>query len=127
MKLENLIINKTYLPRLKTDTLFELPMGSFDYSGVYDSAVRFVMEHQSKNTTLWKTFVDEFKNPVDAADGGWRGEFWGKMMRGAAWVYKYTKNEELYAILEESVRDLLSAEDSDGRFSTYVKEKEFSK
>ena len=126
MMIENLISNKTYLPRLKTDELFELPMGSFDYSGEYDRAVRFVMEHQSKNTMLWKTFVDEFKNPVDATDGGWRGEFWGKMMRGAAWIYKYTKNEELYAILEESVRDLLTAEDADGRFSTYVKENEFT-
>ena len=87
--------------------------------------MRFIAEHQSKNTTLWRTFVEQYKNPVDATDAGWRGEFWGKMMRGATWVYKYTNDEELYAVLEESVLELLSAQDAEGRFSTYVKEKEF--
>ena len=125
MNFKPAITNKTYLPRLKTDKLFELPQGSFDYTGEYDRAVRFVAEHQSKNTILWRTFVEQYKNPTDASDGGWRGEFWGKMMRGATWVYKYTLDSELYTILENSVRELLDAQDSEGRFSTYVKDKEF--
>ena len=125
MNFKPTIANKTYAPRLNTDKLFELPPASFDYTGEYDKAVRFIAEHQSKNTTLWRTFVEQYKNPVDATDGGWRGEFWGKMMRGATWVYKYTADDALYEILEESVRELLTAQDSEGRFSTYVKEKEF--
>ena len=125
MNFKPTITNKTYLPRLKTDKLFELPVGSFDYTGEYDRAVRFVAEHQSKNTVLWRTFVEQYKNPVDANDGGWRGEFWGKMMRGAAWAYKYTADAELYSILESSVCQLLEAQDGYGRFSSYAKEKEF--
>ncbi len=120
------ITTKTYLPRFNTDELFELPAGSVSYTGEYDRAVRFVAEHQSKNTRLWSVFVEQYKNPIDADNGGWRGEYWGKMMRGAAWVYKYTGDAELYSILENAVLDLLKAQDADGRFSSYVKENEFS-
>ena len=31
---------------------------------------------------------------------GWRGEYWGKMMRGASMLVKYTKNEDIYKILK---------------------------
>lgn len=119
-------INKMYTPRLATDALFELEAGSFSYCGAYDAAARFVEAHQSKNSTLWKTFVDQYRFPVDARDGGWSGEFWGKMMRGACWIYKYTKDAELYSILEAAVRDLLTAQDGLGRFSSYELEHEFT-
>lgn len=119
-------IGKMYAPRLKCDTLFELAPGSFDFSGVYDAAARFVESHQSKNTALWRAFVGQFRFPVDEAVGGWSGEFWGKMMRGACWIYKYTMDDELYSIIEDAVRDLLTTQDEYGRFSSYKKEKEFT-
>lgn len=117
--------NPMYKGRLETDAMFEMAPFSFDYSGEYDRAAKFVEAHQSKNTKLWKTFVEQFRFPTDADDGGWSGEFFGKMMRGACWIYKYTGDEELYAVLEETVRDLITTQDSEGRISSYVKEKEF--
>lgn len=126
MILNDCIANAAYAPRIKTDALFELPMGSFSYTGEYDRAVRFVEGHQSKNELLWKTFVNQYRLQNDAQNGAWCGEYWGKMMRGAAWVYKYSVSDELYEILEASVNDLLDAQEPSGRFSTYKSELEFT-
>lgn len=120
------IENKTYIPRLGTDMLFEAEAGSFSYTGEYDKATRFVESHQVKNTTLWKLFVKQYKIQIDSDNGGWRGEYWGKMMRGACWVYKYTLDSELYSILEDAVRDLMTAQEENGRFSSYKQDKEFT-
>ena len=46
-------------------------------------------------------------------------------MRGACFTYMYTKSETLYGVLEASARDMLTAQDSLGRFTTYSVEKEF--
>ena len=119
------MLHPMYKTRGATDKLFELPGGSFAYTGTYDSAVRFVSAHQSKNKLLWETFVEQFRLQPDGESGGWNGEFWGKMMRGACRVYSYTKDAELYAILEGSVLDLLSAQEENGRFSTYKQDVEF--
>ena len=64
---------------------------------------------------------------MDDPDKGWRGEYWGKMMRGAAFVYAYSRDPELYAILAETVRDMMSAarENEGGRISSYGKDHEF--
>ncbi len=119
------VLHSMYKTRGATDALFELPRGSFSYTGVYDAAVRFVGEHQSKNKLLWETFAEQFRLQPDGIDGGWNGEFWGKMMRGACRVYSYTKDAQLYEILEASVLDLLSAQEANGRFSTYKQDVEF--
>ena len=120
-----MVKNDMYKTRMETDSLFELPAGSVSYQGVYDAATRFVQEHQSKNTVLWQTFTEQFRLQKDSEDGGWNGEFWGKMMRGACRVYAYTQDAALYEILHRSVLDLLSAQEENGRFSTYKQDKEF--
>lgn len=114
-----------YGVRVRTDAMFQLPAGSFDYTGEYDKANRFVERHQLLNEELWKNFVEMFRIRPDAENRGWKGEYWGKMMRGACWTYKYTQNPELYKTLKASVLDLLSTADDDGRISSYVREKEF--
>ena len=119
-------VNPMYRGRIETDAMFEMAPFSFDYSGEYDRAAKFVEAHQSKNATLWKTFVEQFRLQVDSNDGGWSGEFFGKMMRGACWIYKYTADEALYSVLEETVRDLITAQEENGRISSYAQEKEFT-
>ncbi len=47
------------------------------------------------------------------------------MMRGASFVYSYTKNEKLYEILSQTVSDMLDSADEDGRISSYAKNHEF--
>ena len=47
------------------------------------------------------------------------------MMRGACLTYHYLPNDELYAVLYDTVKGILDAQDADGRITTYPKEQEF--
>ncbi len=89
------------------------------YGGSVEDAVVHVLKTQLKDRALWKQFVDVFRLKADEKDAGWRGEFWGKTMRGACGVYAYTADEELYGILKETVLDLLSVQDIRGAFTSY--------
>ena len=111
--------NTAYAPRKNTDKLFPLPQGSASWEGVIDAVNRRIAKQDIFKPELWKCFVDQFRNLVDGGNNLWRCEFWGKMMRGACMTYQYTCDKELYAILEDSVKDLLSAADERGRISTY--------
>ena len=91
---------------------------------IHDTAV-FLQKEQLTDRKLWKRFVDQFRNGIDGENRGWRGEYWGKMLRGAVLVYQYTRDEELYAVLTETVRDMLTAVEPDGRVSSYSREREF--
>ena len=94
-------------------------------TGLVNAAAVFFQEKQLKDRNLWKKFVDVYRIRPDSANLGWRGEYWGKMMRGGVLVYEYTQNEELYEVLTESVRDMLTTIEIDGRVSSYTAEKEF--
>ena len=93
--------------------------------GVADWAAKFLQTEQLKDRAQWKKFVDVFRLRPDAEDHAWRGEFWGKMMRGGCLVYEYTKDGELYDVLTETVKDMLTTADDDGRVSSYIREQEF--
>lgn len=95
------------------------------FEGIMDRTMRFVEELQLTDVVLWKRFVEQFRLHTDSDDAGWRGEYWGKMMRGACFVYSYTKNEVLYEILSQTVRDMIESVDQYGRISSYTIEKEF--
>ena len=117
--------NSVNYSRLETDKFFADYENRYSYSGILDKTYKFIEEFQLTDKELWKRFVQQFREDADAADRGWRGEYWGKMMRGAAFVYTYTKNEKLYEILEETVEDMISAADELGRISTYPQDNEF--
>ena len=93
--------------------------------GIANAAALFFQKEQLTDRALWAKFVDLFRTQPDAENQGWRGEYWGKMMRGGALVYAYTRDEELYDVLTESVRDMLTVAEPDGRVSTYIREEEF--
>ena len=96
------------------------------YNGRADWAVNFLLDEQMKDRALWAKFVQQFRDQIDGDDRGWRGEFWGKTMRGAALIYEYTKDEEFYQILTETVKDLLTVAEEDGRVSTFKRDIEFT-
>lgn len=116
--------NTARFPRIKSDNFFSFDQIRADYNGVVDDAFRFVEDNQLLDVELWKRFVQQFKEDADY-EGGWRGEYWGKMMRGACFVYAYTKNPQLYDILANTVRDMLSAQEPNGRISSYGVSHEF--
>ena len=95
-------------------------------TGLVNFAASFFQEEQLKDRALWKKFVDQFRTLADTPNFAWRGEYWGKMLRGGSLVYEFTRDEELYDVLTETVRDMLTVADSDGRVSTYDRETEFN-
>ncbi len=95
------------------------------FVGVFDQAVKYVCENQLYNKNLWRKFALQYSFSPDNG-GSWKGEYWGKMMRGACYICNYTKDEKLYAILKDSVVDLLQYQDGQGRFSTYSPDREFT-
>ena len=102
-----------------------LAPGAVRLSGKPEEFARFVEEKQLLKRDVWAHFVEVFRTDADIQDNGWRGEYWGKMMRGASLTYRYTKNPALYDVLTEAVRGLLASQKSDGRIVTYGEEHEF--
>ncbi len=82
-------------------------------------------EEQLRQRKLWAKFVDQFRLHTDSQNNGWRGEYWGKMMRGGVLVYQFTHDEELFFYLTETVRDMLTVAEPDGRVSSFERESEF--
>lgn len=118
--------NPVYSGRKDKDEMFLLPKGSVKFRGIFDEAIRFVSENHCKNKHNWILFAEQFKSNVDDEAHAWRIEYWGKMMRGAAFTYAYTGDRELYDMMEETVKDLLSTQDELGRITTYSVEQEFN-
>ena len=83
------------------------------FPGMYEELVSFIEEFQLLRSDLWERFVQQFKEDSDY-DAGWRCEYWGKMMRGACFVYSYSQNPRLYEVLTATVKDLLSPQDELG-------------
>ena len=109
----------------ESDRLFPV-VGRAAFGGVLAEAVDFICREQLMRPELWHEFVSQFTFCPDDENNGWRCEYWGKMMRGAAFVYAYTRDEALYRVLEDSVREMLATEDSLGRISTYSPAAEFA-
>lgn len=107
------------------DVLLSNPLREARFGGVFQKSVDFINKSQIKDVELWKRLIRQFTFPADDADSGWRIEYWGKMMRGAAAVCAYSHDAELYAILRDAVLGLLDTQDGLGRITTYSVEKEF--
>ena len=115
------------MPRLGTDKLFNSSDTIASYNGRIENAFDFVMKNQLLSPDTFKRFVSQFKMEDADFEGGWRGEFWGKTMRGACFVYSYNRDKELYSILRDTVIDMMGAgrESEGGRISTYARSHEF--
>ncbi len=96
------------------------------FGGVLAKAIEFIRENQIMDVALWQKCVEQFRIHPDGEKRAWRGEYWGKMMRGACMIQACTYDDELYRVLEDSVCDLLTTQDELGRFSTYTVELEFN-
>jgi len=95
------------------------------FQGLADKAARWLQKEQLMDRAQWAKFVDVYRTQPDADNQGWRGEYWGKMMRGGALVYAYTHDEDLYQVLTETVCDLMTTAEEDGRVSSYARGGEF--
>lgn len=103
-----------------------LPNGVAKYEDKTHENAWFILQKQLKDREVWKKFVKVFHDKADVEDNGWRGEYFGKMMRGACLTYRYYPDKELYDILYDTVKALLAAQDKDGRITTYTKDCEYN-
>jgi len=108
------------------DRLFLTWEMSSKLEGVFADAVQYIADKDLKRTELWKKFIQVFHEKQNVEDWGWRCEYWGKMLRGAAWIYGYNHDAELYKIMEATVEEMLEAEDEFGRITTYTLDVEFN-
>lgn len=111
-------------PRLKTDVFFVDEANRYQYTGFVDGAIRYIEDFQLLRPDLWQRFVQQFRADSDY-ENGWRGEYWGKMMRGACFTYAYTRDAALYDMLTQTVADMMESQDADGRISSYGRHHEF--
>lgn len=95
------------------------------YGGIFKDTVRFFERNQICEVDLWRKFVEQYRIDADAK-GGWRCEYWGKMMRGSCMIVEYTGDDNMYLTLENAVRDMLTTQQESGRFSTFPVENEFT-
>ncbi|MBQ9083142.1 MAG: glycoside hydrolase family 127 protein, partial [Clostridia bacterium] len=116
--------NTANYPRLKTDTFFVDEANRYKYTGFVEGAIRYIEEFQLLRPDLWNRFVMQFRADSDF-NAGWKGEYWGKMMRGACFNYAYTRDQELYDTLTQTVSDMIDSQDPDGRISSYGRNHEF--
>lgn len=93
--------------------------------GRLKETIDFIKENQLYDEELWTLAAEQFGSGLDSENEGWRGEYFGKLMRGACLICKYTADEKLYKILTSAVRLLLTKAESDGRLSSYSRDKEF--
>ena len=106
--------------RLRPDTY-----ANYRFEGVLADTLAFTKQSQLMSVDHWTRFVNQFRTDADAAKRGWRGEYWGKMMRGACFVCATTRDPELFAVLRATVEDMLTASDATGRISSYSVETEY--
>lgn len=110
--------------RMNGDVMFADRENLWRFEGHINDVFGFVNRRQLCRPELWERFVLQFRTEPDS-DGGWRGEFWGKMMRGACFVYRAEKDSALYAVLEKTVCDMIASADENGRISSYSVDREF--
>ncbi len=103
-----------------------MDMAKLQWTGVAHEAFVSMQDKYAKDELLWKLLVKPFRELPDGGRNTWKGEFWGKFMRGSALICAYTQDDGLYAVLENSVRDMLTTQDELGRFSSYTVETEFN-
>ncbi len=110
---------------MKNVTLQFPKAGESKLYGYAGKMIDYTVDAQLLDEETWALFVNQFRIKSDRDDNGWRGEFWGKMMRGGALTYRATKNEKLYSVLAKTALDLISTQQENGRITTYGEGKEF--
>ncbi len=95
------------------------------YRSYQNELALFVMQDQLLNAHLWERFVAQFSEQIDGSNMGWRGEYFGKMLRGGCLTYRYTGSCALYRVLAHAVEAMLAVQEEDGRISSYARDCEF--
>lgn len=79
--------------------------------------IRFIVDKEYLDKDKYHLFASQFQLHSDI-NGSWKGEYWGKFLRGACECYKATLNPKVYKNIEESVFEMISYMENDGTLSS---------
>ncbi len=85
--------------------------------GYAGSLIRFIVDKEYLDKDKYHLFASQFQLHSDI-NGSWKGEYWGKFLRGACECYKATLNPKVYKNIEESVFEMISYMENDGTLSS---------
>jgi DUF1680 family protein len=96
------------------DQQYPLAPGAVRLSGFLENDIQNSAGHWNKGVVPYAEFADFFRN-------GRRqfalGEMWGKAVRSGCMFYRYTQDSELKRILEATVKDIMTTQQSNGSIS----------
>lgn len=96
------------------DQLYPLPAGAVKLDGFFENYIQNSIQHWNMGDLPYDQFVDFFRNgrPQFAL-----GEMWGKAVRSGCMFYRYTGDQQLKRMMEETVNDLLTTQRENGSIS----------
>ncbi len=94
-------------------------------SGYPGELISIIINDEYLDAEKYHLFVNQFALHSDS-NGSWRGEYWGKFVRGACACYKAKPSSRLYHTIEDSVFEMASLLEEDGTLSSYIKEERLS-
>ncbi|MBR6470234.1 MAG: glycoside hydrolase family 127 protein [Victivallales bacterium] len=106
----------------KTDALKPLGSGAMRFGGFLGRKLTLCLENRLRKIR-WKHLTEPFFSRTED-DGRWRCEFWGKIIRGAIYTYRATRDAALRKALDETVEELIQAADKTGCISSYPVDKQ---
>jgi len=95
------------------------------YQDYQDELARFVQQNQLLDMHLWERFVAQFTEQIDGSNMGWRGEYFGKMMRGGCLTWQYTRSASLYQTWQRAVIAIMKTQEKNGRISSFSEDTQF--
>ncbi len=99
---------------------------SAKYEADFERYFDVILREQLLDKELWALLERQFDCKWDGVDSGWRGEYWGKLMRGACLIYAHVQRADLYEILTTSVKAMLGKIEDCGRISSYEQSVEYN-
>lgn len=97
------------------DEIRPLPAGAIQMSGYLEEYIQKSINNWNKGKLPYHEFVNFFR--THAAPQFALGEMWGKAVRSGCMFYRYTHDAELKSILDKTVADLLTTQDTNGSIS----------
>lgn len=96
------------------DQLTPLPPNSIRLSGYLENDIQNSIKHWNKGVLPYAKFANFFRNGREQFA---LGEMWGKAVRSGCMFYRYTQDPELKAIMDATVKDILSTQQANGSIS----------